>query len=182
MSDDIARMLYEGAVAVSEGRHADAQGLLLQVIERDEENEQAWLWLSGAMEDPADQQVALENVLALNPNNTPARQGLEYLRARYGNLTGAAPEPAAAAAPPAAPGQWTPPPPRSSDDVEELACFQCGASVYSVAAFCWQCHAPVHCCNNCAFRHETRCKEIQGLTSIMAQANRNDCEWWRVKQ
>src|SRR5215212_3071761 len=84
---DIARMLYEGALAVQEGRHADAQGLLLQVIERDEQNEQAWLWLSGAMEDPADQQVALENVLALNPSNSAARQGLDHLRARYGNLT-----------------------------------------------------------------------------------------------
>src|SRR5690242_4786663 len=129
MSDDIARMLYEGAVAVREGRHADAQGLLLQVIEHDEENELAWLWLSGAMDDPADQQVALENVLALNPGNAAAQQGLAYLRSRYGDLGGAPP-----AATPASAGEWTPPPPRSSDEVEELACYQCGASVYSVAA------------------------------------------------
>jgi hypothetical protein len=177
MSDEIARMLYEGAVAVHEGRHADAQGLLLQVIERDEQNEQAWLWLSGAVEDPADQQVALENVLALNPANTAARQGLEYLRSRYGDLTAEAP-----ATPSAPAGEWVPPPPRDPEEVDELACYQCGASVYSVAAFCWQCHAPVHCCNNCLFRLETRCKELQGLTSTMAQAGRNDCEWWRAKK
>src|SRR5262249_563070 len=107
MSDDIARMLYEGAVAVKEGRHADAQGLLLQVIERDEQNELAWLWLSGAMEDPADQQVALENVLAINPSTPAARAGLSYLQSRYGNL----------AAPPAQSGEWTPPPPRDADEV-----------------------------------------------------------------
>jgi hypothetical protein len=177
MSEDIARMLYEGAVAVREGRHADAQGLLLQVIERDEQNEQAWLWLSGAMEDPADQQVALENVLALNPANAAARQGLEYLRSRYGDLTAEPP-----AASPASAGEWVPPPPRDPEEVDELACYQCGASIYSVAAFCWQCHAPVHCCNNCMFRPETRCKELQGLTSTMAQAGRNDCEWWRAKK
>ena len=171
MSDDMARMLYEGAVAVREGRHADAQGLLLQVIERDEQNELAWLWLSGAMDDPTDQQVALENVLAINPDNAAARGGLTWLQSRYGNLT---------AEMPAVSGEWEPPPPRGADDVEELACYQCGASVYSVAAYCWQCHAPVHCCNNCVFRTETRCKEIQGLTSTMAQAGRNDCEWWRV--
>ncbi|MBK9714233.1 MAG: tetratricopeptide repeat protein [Kouleothrix sp.] len=177
MTDDIARMLYEGAVAVREGRHADAQGLLLQVIERDEQNEQAWLWLSGAMDDPADQQVALENVLAINTNNAVARQGLAWLRDRYGDLMAGAAAPAAAGA-----DEWTPPPPRGADEVDELACYQCGASVYSVAAFCWQCHAPIHCCNNCAFRLESRCKVLQGLTSTMAQAGRNDCPWWRVSR
>jgi hypothetical protein len=171
MSDDIARMLYEGAVAVKEGRHADAQGLLLQVIERDEQNELAWLWLSGAMEDPADQQVALENVLAINPSSPAARAGLSYLQSRYGNL-----------AAPAQSGEWTPPPPRDADEVDELACYQCGSAVYSVATFCWQCHAPIHCCNNCVFRPVARCKELQDLTSTLAQAARNDCEWWRVKK
>jgi hypothetical protein len=170
MSDDIAQLLYEGALAVQEGRHADGQGLLLQVIERDEQNELAWLWLSGAMEDPADQQVALENVLAINSNNQAAQAGLAWLRQRYGNLTSAEG------------GDWTPPPPRGEDDVEQLACWQCGASLYSVAQFCWQCHAAVHCCNNCVFRPEARCKELQGLTSTMAQAGRNECPWWRITE
>ena len=71
---------------------------------------------------------------------------------------------------------------QTPEEVDELACYQCGASVYSVAAFCWQCHAPVHCCNNCMFRHETRCKELQGLTSTMSQVGRNECPWWRVTQ
>lgn len=178
MNDDLARMLYEGALAVREGRRADAQGLLMQVIERDEQNEQAWLWLSGAVDDPADQQVALENVLALNPQNPAAHAGLVYLQAQLGT-NAAAP---AAPAPPSPRGEWVPPVPRGPDDVEELACYQCGSTLYSVAAFCWQCHAAVHCCNNCYFRLETRCKEIQDLTSTMAQANRNDCEWWRVRE
>src|SRR5947207_6620288 len=136
MSDEIARLLYEGALAVRSGRRADGQGLLLQVIEGDEQNEQAWRWLSGAMDDPADQQVALENVLAINPNNQAARVGLEWLKARYGDSAGGAP---------AQRGEWVPPPPRSDEEVEELSCWQCGASLYSVAAFCWQCHAAVHC-------------------------------------
>ena len=170
MSEDIATLLYEGALAVREGRNSDAQGLLMKVIERDEQNELAWLWLSGAVEDPADQQVALENVLAINPENAAARQGLTWLQSRYGNL-----------AAPADAGEWIPPPPRNADEVDELLCYQCGAAVYSVATFCWQCHAPIHCCNNCVFRPESRCKELQGLTSTMSQAGRNDCEWWRVK-
>jgi len=173
MSDDIARLLYEGAVAVQEGRYADGQGLLFQVIERDEQNELAWLWLSGAVDDPADQQVALENTLAINPDNQAAKAGLAWLRAHHGNLASGAPQGPAT-------GDWTPPPPRSEDDVDQLACWQCGASVYSVAQFCWQCHAAVQCCNNCVFRPETRCKELQGLTSTMAQVGRNECPWWRV--
>ena len=75
----IAQLLYDGAIAVTEGRKTDAQGLLLQIIEMDERNEQAWLWLSGAMDDPADQQIALENVLAINPNNQAAQDGLAWL-------------------------------------------------------------------------------------------------------
>src|SRR4029453_394553 len=98
MSDDIAQLLYEGALAVQQGRHAEGQGLLLQVIERDEQNELAWLGLRGAMEDPAGQQVALENVLAINPDNRAAQSGLSWLRQRYGTLTS---EPAG--------GDWTPP-------------------------------------------------------------------------
>jgi hypothetical protein len=171
MSDDIAQLLYEGALAIHEGRHAEGQVLLLQVIERDEQNELAWLWLSGAMEDPADQQVALENVLAINPDNQAAKAGLAWLSQRYGNQ-----------ARPTEVGDWTPPPPRDEDDVEQLACWQCGASLYSVAQFCWQCHAAVHCCNNCVFRPEPRCKELQELTSTMAQLGRNECPWWRVTE
>jgi hypothetical protein len=172
MSDDLAQMLYDGALAVREGRHADAQGLLLQVIEHDEQNELAWLWLSGAVEDPTDQQVALENVLAINPDNAAARQGLTWLQSRYGKLV---PDMGAG-------GEWVPPPPLPEDEVSELACWQCGASVYSVAPFCWQCHTPVHCCNNCVFRPEVRCKELQGLTATMAQSARNECPWWRPSQ
>ena len=170
MSDDMPQLLYDGAVAVREGRHADAQGLLMQVIEADEQNELAWLWLSGAVEDPADQQVALENVLAINPDNASARQGLTWLQSRYSSLS---------AAPPVA-GEWVPPAPRNADEVDELQCYQCSAAVYSVATFCWQCHSPIHCCNNCVFSREPRCKVLQELTSTMAQAGRNECEWWRV--
>src|SRR5258706_276390 len=121
MSDDIARLLYEGAVAVREGRRAAGQGLLIQVIEHDEQSELGWLCLSGAMEDPADQQVALENVLAINPHNQAAQQGLAWLRQHYSEPTDGGRAPASAK-------EWTPPPPRGEDDVDQLACWQCGAS------------------------------------------------------
>src|SRR5258707_3580919 len=114
MSDDLAQLLYDGAVAVREGRHADAQGLLMQVIEADEQNELACLWLSGAVEDPADQQVALENVLAINPDNAAARQGLTWLQSHDSNLP---------AAPPAG-GELIPPAPRNAHELDQLQCYQ----------------------------------------------------------
>ena len=164
MSDELAQMLYEGALAVYQGQRERGRELLMAVLERDEMNEQAWLWLSGAVEDPGDQIIALENVLAINPANDAAREGLALLQ------SGQAAAPASS---------WTPPQPLDPNDVRELSCWKCGSALYSVAQFCWNCHAPVHCCNNCTFIPETRCKELQGLTNTMAQAGQNTCPWWR---
>lgn len=82
--DQLAQMLYEGAVALQQGDKERARDLLLQVVEYDEENAEAWLWLSGAVEDLEDQQTALENVLALDPGNRHAQQGLDWLRRQHG--------------------------------------------------------------------------------------------------
>ncbi|ABU57731.1 MULTISPECIES: M48 family metallopeptidase [Roseiflexus] len=173
MSDiELAQWLYEGALALSEGRREEARRLLMQVIERDEQNEQAWLWLSGAVEDPADQQIALENVLAINPNNAAALAGLEWLRGEHGQHT-------AATTPQDRSGPWVPPPPYDENEVVEIMCWQCQATLYSVAPFCWQCNVPVHSCNNCAFRDDPRCKPLQGLTNPLAWAAVNECPWWR---
>ncbi|HMO56037.1 MAG TPA: tetratricopeptide repeat protein [Roseiflexaceae bacterium] len=169
---EIARLLYDGAVAVREGRLEQARELLLRVIDLDETQELAWLWLSGAVEDPADQQVALENVLALNPHNPAATEGLRYLAAQSRPV---APPPL----PTTAGGEWVPPPPLDDDEALELTCWKCHATLYSVAAFCWQCNAPVHACNNCVFTNEIRCKELQGLLNPVTHTAQNECPWWR---
>jgi hypothetical protein len=79
MDQRLAELLYEGAFALQQGNKARALELLIQVVEADETIEEAWLWLSGAVDDPADQRTALENVLALNPHNEHARYGLQVL-------------------------------------------------------------------------------------------------------
>jgi hypothetical protein len=84
MDEQIAEWLYDGAVALIQGDKDLARDLLMQVVEADERNEQAWLWLSGAVEDAEDQQVALENVLDINPDNKPARWGLMWLKKQKG--------------------------------------------------------------------------------------------------
>jgi tetratricopeptide (TPR) repeat protein len=82
MESQIAEWLYNGALALSEGDRERARELLLRVVEQDEANEEAWLWLSGAVDDPEDQRTALENVLALNPQNKHALYGLDVLDGR----------------------------------------------------------------------------------------------------
>lgn len=75
----ISTLLREGIAAVKSGRLEQARTLLMQVIDQDERNEQAWLWLSGAVETDDDRRVCLENVLMLNPNNAAAQHGLAKL-------------------------------------------------------------------------------------------------------
>jgi hypothetical protein len=80
--EQIAEWLYDGAVALSHGDKERARDLLLRVTEHDETNEEAWLWLSGAVEDIEDQEIALLNVIDLNPDNAAAKKGLEQIAAK----------------------------------------------------------------------------------------------------
>lgn len=70
--------------AAREGRRDEARARLMRVVASDGRNERAWLWLSGMLDDPSDVRICLENVLALNPTNARARQGLEWIHARLG--------------------------------------------------------------------------------------------------
>jgi hypothetical protein len=56
----------------------------LTVLAADDQNEAAWLWLSGVLDEPADQLMALERVLALNPSHPQALAGAQALRQRLG--------------------------------------------------------------------------------------------------
>lgn len=80
--EQVAEWLYEGAVALCDGNKDRARDLLMRVIEVDESNEEAWLWLSGAVDELEDQETALMNVLDLNPNSEPAKRGLEWIAAK----------------------------------------------------------------------------------------------------
>jgi tetratricopeptide (TPR) repeat protein len=75
-------LLKQGIAAVRAGRQDEARQKLMRVVELDEENEQAWLWLSGVVESNADRRVCLENVLTINPANAAAQKGLRLLDER----------------------------------------------------------------------------------------------------
>lgn len=75
-------LVQQAIAAVKANRRADARRLLEQAIEIDQYNEQAWLYLSGCVDDQEEIRTCLENVLAINPNNQKAIRGLELLRSR----------------------------------------------------------------------------------------------------
>src|SRR6478672_2087337 len=78
-------LLEQGISAALTGRRDEARTLLAQVVEADDRNEQAWLWLSGLVEDHEDIRTCLENVLHLNPENVKAQQGLAWVEQRHGD-------------------------------------------------------------------------------------------------
>lgn len=84
LDTETERLLGEGKDAARNGDKNAARTLLTQVVERDPHNEQAWMWLSGVVAEPEEQQICLENVLVINPHNTKARKGLEFISAKTG--------------------------------------------------------------------------------------------------
>jgi hypothetical protein len=126
MSANVEAMVREGINAYKAGRKEEARALLLKATELDQLNEQAWLWLSGLMDSVEDQRTCLENVLAINPNNERAKQGLSYLTGQSSASSAAS----YSGAPPAAPSPYAPtsvewgappeePPARSAPAVRE---------------------------------------------------------------
>jgi hypothetical protein len=116
-------MLNKAIMAAKAGRKAEARQLLEAVLDTDERNERAWLWLSGVVDDD-ERSICLENVLSINPDNQAARRGLAMLRAASAPirpLPAPGPGPAASAAPPssvaAAPPSPGPTESQSSGDV-----------------------------------------------------------------
>ncbi|MFN8377286.1 MAG: tetratricopeptide repeat protein [Anaerolineae bacterium] len=79
MSANVEGMVREGINAFKAGRKDEARALLSKAVELDPYNEDGWLWLSGVVTSVDDQRTCLENVLAINPGNSRARSGLDFL-------------------------------------------------------------------------------------------------------
>ena len=69
------------------GNQDEGRQILEELLEEDEANEQVWLWLSAVVDSDEDREVCLDNVLALDPDNTVAQRGLEALRSGTFNVT-----------------------------------------------------------------------------------------------
>ena len=86
-------MLQQAQALIKAGRRADARPMLEQIVNADDQNEQAWLWLSACVESLEEQRICLENVLMLNPGNQKAIKGLETIRQKLGSGSTSASKP-----------------------------------------------------------------------------------------
>lgn len=71
---DIQAILQDAIMLVQSGQRTEARRLLKQVIEADPDQELAWMWLATVSIDQQERVTCLKRVLALNPNNTTARE------------------------------------------------------------------------------------------------------------
>jgi tetratricopeptide (TPR) repeat protein len=92
--------LREGIAAARAGQRERARDLLMQIVEKNEENVLAWLWLSGVVDSLDDREICLENVLALDPSNDAARKGLAWVRGQRRGSLSTSGEPEAPSPPP----------------------------------------------------------------------------------
>ncbi len=80
MAGQIESLLEKGIQAAQDKDKKRAQDILTHVIEIDQYNEKAWLWLNSVVDTPADKKICLENTLLINPDNTYAAMGLQHIR------------------------------------------------------------------------------------------------------
>ena len=79
---EAARLYERGVAAARGGQRRVAAGLLARAVQLDPRHEMGWLWLSGVLEEPNEIAFCLRSVLAVNPHNERARQGLAWLEQR----------------------------------------------------------------------------------------------------
>src|SRR5918911_5703272 len=95
---EAARLFERGVAAARGGQRRVAAGLLARAVQLDPRHEMGWLWLSGVLDEPNEIAFCLRSVLAVNPHNERARQGLAWLEER-GQIA-RQPAPAVVIAPP----------------------------------------------------------------------------------
>ncbi len=87
MTANVDAMVNEAIRSFKAGKKSEARQLLEKATDLDQHHEKAWMWLSAVVESPEDQRICLENVLFINPGNSNARKGLDYLSQQMGDVT-----------------------------------------------------------------------------------------------
>lgn len=78
-AENIDRLL-DAIYLVKEDRRQEAYQLLRELIRDDNDFEDAWLWMSVAVDSLDQSSICLDNVLRVNPGNTQAAGALYRLR------------------------------------------------------------------------------------------------------
>ncbi len=74
---DFEELKRRGIVAAKGGRHAEAKDYLVAAVGQNESDVESWYWLSTVVDNPEDKQIALENVITLDPSHTTAASAIE---------------------------------------------------------------------------------------------------------
>ncbi|MFP4321159.1 MAG: tetratricopeptide repeat protein, partial [Anaerolineales bacterium] len=88
---DAKGLVKQAVQAYKANQKATAKELLLKAVDMDEHNEQAWMWMSAVVDSLEEQQICLENVLSINPNNERAQKGLAVINQKLGKSGASAP-------------------------------------------------------------------------------------------
>jgi hypothetical protein len=78
----IEQLLPQAVELVKSGQKGTARDLLLTIVESDQTNETAWLWLVETLENDQQRMRALERCLKFIPDSQHAQHGLEKLITR----------------------------------------------------------------------------------------------------
>ncbi|MCB0166049.1 MAG: hypothetical protein KDI79_17580 [Anaerolineae bacterium] len=100
MTITIEEKLKQGLEAAETGHKVKARTLLTEVVTADEEQLEAWLWLSRLVDSLEDKIVCLENVLTLDPDNQFAQAELADVKAEQERFFAPVYPPGAEAPPP----------------------------------------------------------------------------------
>ena len=86
MSIAHADLMEQAVGAARAGQRPTARRILETILEEQPADAQAWLWLSGVVDDPLEQVAALQRVIAIDPANARAHWGLQWLREHHPEL------------------------------------------------------------------------------------------------
>ncbi len=78
-ADRVDRLL-DAIEMVKDNRHTEARHLLRELIREDANFEDAWLWMSVAVDSLDQSSICLDNVLRINPRNMDAAGALYRIR------------------------------------------------------------------------------------------------------
>ncbi|MCC7452445.1 MAG: hypothetical protein IT324_33905 [Anaerolineae bacterium] len=110
---DASSLVEQGIAAYRSGNKEEAVRLLGQALRENRQNEEAWLYLGAALDDPAKKRQAFEQVLQINPDNDKAKNALARLDAAAGVTP---PSPAAPTVPMGGSAGPSAPPPFTNTD------------------------------------------------------------------